>query len=101
MIEQLRQEFTQNADRLGVHHFKQVKRDGNVVIYQRNKSDGSLFGYEVFIVNSESFPLPNGQRTATKETYPSAKSFGKTAWFCTTLDRAEVRFAELLAKQAN
>ena len=92
MANELRTEFTQNADRLGFHHFKLIKRSEKVCLYQRNKADGSLFGFEVFVVNSESFPDGNGQRTEVRETYPSAKSFGRTAWFCQTLKRAETRF---------
>lgn len=52
-------------------------------------------GYEVIVVKCKSFPDGKGGLTPEKEVYPSAKSFGKTAWFCTTLDRSEVRFAEL------
>ncbi len=94
-METLRQEFTQNADRLGTHTFKQVKRDGKAMIYSRHKQDGSLFGFEVFKVKSMAFPLPNGTRTDVKEVYPSAQSFGRTAWFCMTLERANERFDAL------
>jgi hypothetical protein len=96
----LRLEFTKNVDRLGTHHFKQVQRAGNVVIYQRSKPDGRLFGFEVFVANSESFPLAGGGRTAVTETYPGPNRFGRTAWFCMTIERAQSRFNALVEKEA-
>lgn len=56
-----------------------------------------MFGYEVFMVKSSTFPNPDGGRTEETETYPRANAFGKTAYFCTTLERAMARFQELLA----
>jgi hypothetical protein len=99
MAKSLPIQFNQNTDNLGTHTFKQLQRKGNVVIYERSKIDGSLFGFEVFIVKSHTFPGSDGQRTEASEAYPRANAFGKTAWFCTTLDRAMARFDGLLAKQ--
>lgn len=97
----LAQEFTQATDGLAKHSFKQLKRNDKVVIYELRKLDGTLFGYEVFIVKSHTFPKQDGSRTEPAETYPRANAFGRTAYFCSTLDRANARFAELLAQQPN
>lgn len=92
MAKALRLEFTQNADQLGTHHFKQLKCNDDVYIYERRKLDGSLFGYEVFKAKCVAFPDGIGGLREAKDVYPSAKSFGRTAWFCQTLEQAEARF---------
>jgi hypothetical protein len=88
-------QFEQNADQLGRHVFKQIKRAGNVYIYQRNKADGSLFGWEVFVADSTTFTAIGAPPGDAREVYPRANAFGKTAWFCATLERAEARFKSL------
>lgn len=94
----LSEEFDMNADGLGVNHFKLIKRKGKVVIYERTRQDGILLGFEVFKVNQTTFPLVSGGRSAIAETYPRATAFGKTAYFCMSQTRAEIRFVELLNK---
>ena len=96
----LAQEFTQATDGLTPHRFKQLKRDGSVCLYARydlRKPEGVVFGYEVFVVSVLKKSAKWG--TPGDETYPRSNSFGRTAYFCTTLDRAMARFSELLAKQ--
>ena len=92
-------EFDKAFDGLGTHHFKQVRRQRNVVIYERKKKDGTLFAYEVFRVKSHTFPALDGGRTEESEAYPRADAFGKTAYFCMSMERAESRFAQLLDRK--
>ncbi len=89
-------EFEQAADGLKKQRFKQVRREGNITIYERRHLDGRLFGYEVFTVKCKVFP---GQ-TEPQEAYPKSRSFGKTAWFSVSLERAEKRFKALTEEVA-
>lgn len=80
----------------------QVKRSGNVCIYERIKKNGVHDGHEVFVVKvvEEGSPMPGGTFvTETYESYPRTNSFGKTAWHIRPLKAAEVKFQELLDKQ--
>ena len=93
----LETEFDANFDKSGIHHFRQVKREGNVAIYARTHLDGHLIGYEVFKVKGmPAKRMPSGLLYEDREVYPNANDFGKTARFCTTLSRAEARFQEFL-----
>lgn len=103
-MKKLEKQFTMNADKVGDNTFTQVKREGKVAIYKRTRPDGEIKSYEVFIVKTveKGAPLPNGKTVEeTYESYPGSASFGKTAYDCKTLDRAEERFAELLEKVKN
>jgi hypothetical protein len=52
--------------------------------------------YEVFIIQiSRNRILPDGSTGVAKEVFPHNEAFGKTAWSCTTLERALIRFNEL------
>ena len=95
----LAQEFTQGCDGFSPHRFKQIKRSGMVALYERRRGDGSLLGYEAVLITvnkpNSKFGIPGA------EIYPKSNAFGRTAYFCTTLERAEIRFVELLAKQSD
>jgi hypothetical protein len=80
----LEKTFVMNADKCGNHTFTQVRREGNVCLYRRNRlSDGRYSCFEVFItkVVKAGAPLPGGGQVAEDyEQYPGAASFGRTAW---------------------
>jgi hypothetical protein len=109
MIETLEKEFVTNANQTGKQTFSFVKEgvsaDGKkVCLYKRTSLDGQVFGYEIFIPSVKkagTYPLPNGKTITYEqdfEEYPGAAKFGKSAWFCSTLITAEVRFAELMER---
>jgi len=103
-MKKLENQFTMNADKVGNNIFTQVKREGKVAIYKRSWPDGEVKSYEVFIIKTveKGSPLPNGKTVEeTYESYPGAASFGKTAYDCKTIDRAESRFVELMEKVKN
>ena len=80
-------------------HIKQLKREGDIAIYERRSNKtGSLDGYEVIKISRHNGYTLGGQYVAPAETYPGASQFGKTAWNCSTLDRAEVRFNQLITE---
>lgn len=94
-----------NVGQTGNQQFTQVKRNDRVLLFRRDKLDGSFFGFEVFtptIKKAGTYPLPNDKTityTEDFEEYPGTEKFGRNnAFFCTTLERAEVRFEELTNK---
>ena len=99
-MKMLEVEFQTNADKTGLQTFKQLKRDGRVCLYRREKPDGSIFGYEVIVVKltKAGTTFPNGVVVPEDtESYGGAHSFGRSAYFCSTLQRAEERFKEFVA----
>jgi len=100
-MKKLQKEFTGNFDRVGNTKFIQIKKENGVAIYERQNMDGSFRSYEVFIVKvvPKGTALPGGNTVQeTYEQYPGCAAFGKTAFDCKTIDRAEERFAELVEK---
>ena len=101
--------FETNADAAGLQKFSFVKKatapDGkNVYIFKRERG-GILFGFEAFtptVLKAGTVQkFPNGVTKtipADIELYPSKTKFGKTAWYCATLDRAEHWFQFLITK---
>lgn len=90
-----------NADKCGDHRFILVKRTEDVAMYRRERLDGIIKSYEVFIVKKryKGDPLPGGNvESEDRECYPGSASFGKIAFDCKTEDRAEVRYEELIKK---
>lgn len=90
MASVLAQEFTRSVDGMKSHTFKQLKRTGNVCLYARHDPDkptDTMFGYEVFTVTV--VPQTAKFGTPGDEIYPRANTFGRTAWFCQTLERAQ------------
>jgi hypothetical protein len=98
----LQKTFVMNADKCGNHNFTQIRREGNICCYQRNKVDnGKLHSIEVFIVKviKAGAPLPGGGRVEEDyEQYPGAHAFGRSAWSTNTVQRANQIFDGLLAK---
>ena len=100
-MKKLQKEFTGNFDRVGNTKFIQLKKENGVAMYERQNMDGTFRSYEVFIVKvvPKGTPLPGGNTVQeTYEQYPGCAAFGKTAFDCKTIDRAESRFDELVKK---
>jgi len=92
-----------NADKCGNHTFTQVRREGNICMYRRNRVDNDrLHTVEVFVtrVVKAGSPLPGGGTVAEDyEQYPGASSFGRTAWSTGDIKGGELIFERLLKKQ--
>ena len=100
-MKMLQKEFTANYDKCGNHKFTQIRKENGVAIYKRTRPDGSLKGYEVFIVKTrkKGDKLPGGLvEKEDRECYPGAAAFGRHAYDCKTEDSAEERFEELVRK---
>jgi len=98
-MKKLQLKFQTNADGCGLQTFIQIKRNTNSALYSRQRADGSIHSYEVFKVRlvKKGAPLPGGLFVEEDyEAYPGKSAFGKTAYSCKTLDRAEIRYEELL-----
>lgn len=104
--------FETNANQTGNQRFEMVKKgsagDKNVYIYRRTFLEGpragKVFAYEVFIPKvlkaGTIQKFPGGKEILieqdTEEYANGAKTdFGKRAWFCASLERAEARFDQL------
>ena len=96
--------FVKNCDLVGNNTFIQIKKEGNVYMYRRERMDSTIKSYEVFLGKfiAKGTPLPGG--VVEKEDriqYPGSAQFGKTAYDCKNESQAEQRFEELLKKSAN
>jgi len=102
-MKKLQVEFQSNVDQCGLHTFKQIKRTGNTALYQRIRKDKTVHSYEAFkikIVKAGTI-FAKGAKPIEEdyESYPGKGAFGKYAYSCKTLDRAEMRYEELLKSQ--
>lgn len=96
--------FVKNADSCGDNLFTQIQASGNVYIYSRTDTNtGKVVGFEVFtskVVKAGTTFVKGGKPTeADYESYPGKTSFGKTAWFCSNLERATTRFNSIVTGQ--
>jgi hypothetical protein len=102
-MKKLQVEFQSNADQCGLHTFKQIKRSANTALYQRIRKDSSTHSYEAFkikIVKAGTIFAKGAKPIAEDyESYPGKGGFGKYAYSCKTLDRAEMRYEQLLKEQ--
>lgn len=104
-MKKLELEFQTNADQAGLHTFKQVKREGNVAIYQRIRKDGSTHTFETFLIKivKAGTVFAKGAPPVKEdyESYPGKSAFGRYAYSCKDMAHAERRFDELVANQKN
>jgi hypothetical protein len=75
---------------------KQIKREGNVALYQMENP----YGYEVVIIRTEKGREKFGKFYPEHEAYPSSEEWGTYGWTYRPdeLEKAEKRFASLLPK---
>jgi uncharacterized membrane protein len=92
--------FLTNADGTGDQVFTQIKREGNVAIYRRDRvSTGHTYGFEVVVLKQVKAgqPLPGGNVVEKDyESYPGSSSFGKSAWFFMSEADAELKFDKVV-----
>lgn len=99
----LEKTFVMNADKCGNHNFTQVRREGAICMYRRDRvNEGTLHSVEVFITKTvkAGSPLPGGGQVAEDyEQYPGGSSFGRTAWSTNTIEAGNLIFERLLNKK--
>lgn len=76
---------------------KQIKREGNLAIYERGK-EGVMPHYEAIRIKSHNgFPLPTGEHTGPAEYYPGDEAWGVDGFTFPTLSQAEAKLVEMAA----
>lgn len=79
----------------------QIQRCDIAAIYSVKTKEGKIKGYETFIITKrmKGQPLPGGMfEKEDREVYPSANSFGKTAWSFGNLTAAQNKYDEVIAE---
>ncbi len=112
-MKQLEADSVHNYEKMGDMRFILVKRTETVALFRRERMDGTLFSYEVFIIKKrlKGQALPGGLfEEQDREVYPKGNSFGKTAWEFSkrtgkngedvSLARAEFKYNELVNGKA-
>jgi hypothetical protein len=101
----IKTDFVWTGDGFGsasARHIKQVKREGDIAMYQRTvASTGVADGYEVIKINRHNGYTLGGQYIAPAETYPGASQFGKSGWSCVDLKQAEALFNVKVVEMKN
>src|SRR5258705_7469486 len=79
---------------------KQIKRQGQVAIYELYGAQGMLIGYEVAVIRVEKARGIFGKQYPDHETYPSNEEWGAYGWSNQARDLAgaQKRFDSLLPK---
>jgi len=107
-MKRIEADFDSSANQTGLQHFHQVKQGVNpkgktIYLYERIRSNGKTFGFEVFTPSVAKAgaiqKFPNGivQTIAEDTEYYAGKSaFGRSAYSCVNMERAEVRFNQLM-----
>ena len=75
--------------------FKQIKRVGDVAIFQQSKSTWPDVRYEVVKIGKHSGYYLGGSKLESAETYPGASLWGIQGWTYTTLELAEKQFKKV------
>lgn len=79
--------------------FLQVKREKSIAIF--SKSDKQVTYFEVVDIKKHNGYKLGGINFPPAETYPGDNAFGVSAWCCSDITRAELKFNELLNKNEN
>ena len=74
--------------------FKQIKRVGDVAIFQQSKPTWPDVRYEVVKIGKHSGYYLGGSKLESAETYPGASLWGIQGWTYIDLEEAEKRFAK-------
>lgn len=75
------------------------KRGAKTLVYRQiDDEDSSVVAYEVFKIRVDKPKVVFGIQLNEREVFPANEDFGKWAWTCPTLERAEKKF-ELLENE--
>ena len=72
--------------------FKQIKRVGNVAIFEQSKPGWPDPRYEIVRIGRHNGYYMGDQKIEAAETYPGNSLWGIQGWTATNLERAEVHF---------
>ena len=76
--------------------FQQLRREGDIAIFVKQKPGFSFKSYEVVIIQKrDAYTWPNGETTPAHEAMPSSRDWGKYGWTYQTLQDVEMPFKTL------
>lgn len=81
------------------HDYKQVKRVGDVAMFEQTKPGTSGSWYEVVVVQRHNGYTIAGKNVPPAETMPPASAWGKHGWTYGDKEAAEQRFAKMLSQK--
>lgn len=70
----------------------QIRREGNVAIYQLDEPDWPSSAFEVIIIQHRPAGEVFGKEVPEREAYPGSEMWGKAGWTCINLVSAEAKF---------
>lgn len=73
--------------------FVQIKRIGDIAIYERHKCGVT---FEIVKIKRHQGYFLGGNYIKPAETYPSSSTWGTDGFSCSSLERAGIRFQEML-----
>lgn len=77
-------------------NYTQLLREGNNAIYEQSVTSSVKY-YEVFSIRTKPERILKGKTIQAGEVFPCNEDFGKTAWSCSTYEKALQRFNNLSA----
>ena len=78
------------------YEYRKVEQTDNYMLWEMVKNNGKLAGYEVW--KSHWYKNPDGNRVWIK---PSDESFGTTAWYYTSIEKARTKIHSLVCGLRN
>jgi len=89
------QRLPETLSRVG-NHYRLYRRGENSLIYQEVDQNGNGYNsFEVFRIRVRPAGEQFGKWYPTTEMFPSSEAFGKTAWWCNSLEKALEYFEKL------
>jgi hypothetical protein len=80
--------------------FQQLRREGDIAIYVKQKPGFSFRSYEVVMIQKRNaYTWPDGQTTPAHEAMPSSRDWGKYGWTYPTLEDCQLRFKSIAEAQ--
>lgn len=83
-IKPLQKEFVLTIDKYGKHIFRQIKREGDICLYERKKLSGKFSGYELFktkLIKAGEIIFYNFVNSQDFERYPRAGDISEPTVF--------------------
>jgi hypothetical protein len=78
---------------------KQIKREGNIAIYERARIGSGIKHFEVIVIASHDGYEIGGAKIEASEVYPSSASWGASGWTFVDFDIAEAKMDRLVKQQ--
>jgi len=93
-MEQLKSQFT-----VGRRSYSQIKRQGDVAIFEILEPKWKSPGFEVIIVQKRKAEKGFGKEYPDRELYPNSEMWGYDGWSPDTLEAAEAKFQQVIAER--